>query len=175
MNLIIIHGPPGVGKLTTARSLESSTGYIVLHNHLTFNVSRALFEIGDPRHIELHRELRLTMIKHAAKSDRSGLILTLAYFEPESVDVIREIKSICRTYGVALHSVFLHCDDDELHRRVVLPDRTENGKLDSSHKLGLLLKERRYVPIPDVDTFVIDNTNLESEKTSTLIADRYIG
>ena len=170
MKFIIIHGAPAVGKLTTARCLERMTGFRVLHNHLTFNAARILFDIGDPPHIELHRELRLTMIEHAARSDLDGVILTLTYFEPESVPVMEEIKSVCENHQIALHSVFLHCQEEQLHQRVTQPDRTRNGKLDSSQKLGELLKRHEYVPIPGLETLVIDTSSLSVEETSQFIA-----
>jgi hypothetical protein len=174
MKFIIVHGPPAVGKLTTARCLQRLTGYKVLHNHLTFNVARTLFDIGDPRHIDLHRDLRQTMIEHAAKSDLAGVILTLVYCEPESVAVIEQIKSVCAARGIELLGVFLQCEVDELHRRVVQPERTENGKLDSSRKLDMLLQQHDYVPIPDLETLTIDITDLPPQQTSALIVDRFI-
>ena len=173
MKFIIIHGPPAVGKLTTARCVERATGYKVLHNHLTFNTATALFDVGDPRHLELHRELRITMIEHAARSGLEGVILTLVYFEPESVSGFEQIKAVCRAHEIELHSVFLRCEADELHRRVVRPDRTSNGKLDSSERLGTLLAQHKYVPIPDLETLVIDTTRLPPEKTCQLIVGKF--
>ena len=38
MTLVFIYGPPGVGKLTTARALAELTGFRVFHDHLTVNL-----------------------------------------------------------------------------------------------------------------------------------------
>ena len=35
MKLIIIHGPPAAGKLTTANEIAAATGFKVFHNHLS--------------------------------------------------------------------------------------------------------------------------------------------
>ena len=169
MRLVIIHGPPGVGKLTMARSLERMTNFKVLHNHLTFNPARVLFEIGDPRLNDLHHELRHTMIEHAAKADLDGILLTIVYSEPESIGTIKRIWNLCRKSDTQLHCVYLFCDEDELHRRVEDSDRSENKKLRSSAKLSTLLKEHDYIPIPNSEALMIDITDRDPDSTSHMI------
>ena len=53
MKLIALYGPPGVGKLTIARVLAKTTGYKVLHNHLTIELLCALFDWGSKPYNEL--------------------------------------------------------------------------------------------------------------------------
>ena len=43
MKLVILYGPPAVGKLSIAQALAARTGFRVLHNHLLMDLSHALF------------------------------------------------------------------------------------------------------------------------------------
>ena len=38
MKLLIIYGPPAVGKLTTAKKLSEITGYCAFHSHLAIDL-----------------------------------------------------------------------------------------------------------------------------------------
>lgn len=44
MELIFIHGPAAVGKLTVARELSRQSGVAVFHNHLVVDALLAVFE-----------------------------------------------------------------------------------------------------------------------------------
>lgn len=44
MELVVIYGAPGVGKLTVARELARKTGYKLFHNHLTVDLVKSLFD-----------------------------------------------------------------------------------------------------------------------------------
>ena len=46
MKLIIIHGPPAVGKLAVANEIASSTGFKVFHNHLSIDCDKAGIRFG---------------------------------------------------------------------------------------------------------------------------------
>jgi shikimate kinase len=170
VKLLLLHGAPGVGKLTVAQILAPTLGYKVLHNHLTFNAARALFELGDPNHISLHRRLRNVMLESLLGSQIPGVITTLAYFEPDSVDVIATFKRMCSESDASIVSVYLSCSEDELLRRVQNSERVQNGKLTSAKRLSALLRERSYRPIPGLDTVELDTTNA-SAKT---VADRVL-
>jgi cytidylate kinase len=54
MNLILLYGPPAVGKLTIAKEIARLTGFKVFHNQLTVNLAAAIFPRGTPayRHWE---------------------------------------------------------------------------------------------------------------------------
>ncbi|HET9923983.1 MAG TPA: hypothetical protein VFS98_07675 [Methylomirabilota bacterium] len=59
MKLVVIHGAPGVGKLTTARALAALTGFRVFHNHLTFDLAKAIFDFPTPPFVRLAAAVRL--------------------------------------------------------------------------------------------------------------------
>ena len=49
MNLIILFGPPAVGKMTVGQELSRLTGYPLLHNHMTIDLVTEFFDFGTPQ------------------------------------------------------------------------------------------------------------------------------
>jgi hypothetical protein len=173
-SVILIHGAPACGKLSTARRLAEIRDLVILHNHLTFNLARTFFPIGDERLNALHRELRLVTLKHTLAADLPVIVLTLVYSEPESVAHVAAIRQLCAGYGAALKPVYLRCPKDVLLARVREPAREADGKLRSPERLAALLAEHRYGPIPDADTLILDNGKRTAGEVAALIAARLL-
>ena len=172
--VILIHGSPASGKLTTARKLTEVLAEVeltsILHNHLTFNLAATLFAIGDPRLNVLHRELRLVMLKHALAARTPEIIMTLVYAEPESVEHVREIGDLVTRHNAVLLPVFLDCPAEQLLARVAMPDRAAQGKLQSAERLTQLLASHQYPPIPGADTVIVSNATQSVDVTAEEIA-----
>jgi hypothetical protein len=67
MNLIFLHGPAAVGKLTVARELAHLTGFGLFHNHLTVDALTAVFDFGTEPFICVSRYVSLSFAKqHSA-------------------------------------------------------------------------------------------------------------
>src|SRR5262245_57197679 len=79
MDLVFLHGPPAVGKLTVARELARLTGFRLFHNHLTVDAVTAVFDFGTEPFITLREHIWLTVFAEAARHDVS-LVFT---FTPE--------------------------------------------------------------------------------------------
>ena len=176
--VVIIHGPPASGKLTVAKGLlqqlhgercDGSRPACLLHNHLTFNVARTLFEIDDPRLNALHRALRLTMLEHALNAPFRTIVLTLVYQVPDSVRNVADILALVGRYRAKVQGYYLACPRSVLLSRVTEPDREAAGKLRSADKLGLLLDEHAYPPVPGIGTLEIDNGHTGPEATVAAI------
>jgi hypothetical protein len=168
--VILIHGAPACGKLTTARALAADSEMPVLHNHLTFNAARVLFpKVGDPRLNELHRALRLTMIEHALAGGIEAFILTLVYSEAESAGHVADIRTVLGRHQALLVPVYLACPPEVLFERVVMPDRAVEDKLLSTERLETLLAEHDYEPINDPNTLVVSNANRSARSVAQTI------
>ena len=46
MRLVVLYGPPGVGKLTVGTELSELTGFKLFHNHLTVNLVTSVIHSG---------------------------------------------------------------------------------------------------------------------------------
>ena len=164
--VILLHGPPASGKLTIARQLAARLNAVVLHNHLTFNLARALFEIGDQRLLDLHRQLRLVMLDHAlAPTPESArpvpdIILTLVYTDPDSIANCTEIIRRVDASGAELRPFYLQCSEQTLLERVASASREKEGKLHTPARLANMLAQNRYPPLPDSRTRIVANDDL---------------
>src|SRR5262245_49235368 len=79
MDLIFLHGPAAVGKLTIARELADMTGFRLFHNHLVVDALTAVFDFGTEPFIKLREQIWLTIFREATQRNVS-LIFT---FLPE--------------------------------------------------------------------------------------------
>src|SRR5687768_16916272 len=89
MDLVVIYGPPGVGKLTTAKEVARLTGYKLFDNHASIDVIRRVFDFGDEPFWPLVNRIRFDVIEQAAKRDVS-LVYTCAYVHPDDRDFIEK-------------------------------------------------------------------------------------
>ena len=62
-DLIILHGPPASGKLTTARQISAITDVSIFHNHLTLDVSKSLFAFDTDEFWQLTNEIRMLSLE----------------------------------------------------------------------------------------------------------------
>lgn len=79
MNLVILFGPPAVGKMTVGQELSSLTGYPLLRNHMTIDLVTELFDFGTPQFGRLVPAFRRMLVAEAATSDLPGLIFTFVW------------------------------------------------------------------------------------------------
>lgn len=129
MNLLFIHGPPAVGKLTIARDVAARTGWRLFHNHLTVDLALSLYDFGTPGFIALREEVWLAAIRRALADRLPGMIFT---FNPENSvpqRFIDELFTDVFVRGGRLLSVGLTASEAEIERRIGSTSRKEHRKL----------------------------------------------
>ena len=77
MKLVILYGPPAVGKLTITEKLSEITGFKNFHNHKVLDILFELFGKDKPERRELGYEIRKLIVE---KND-SDVILKKAIEE----------------------------------------------------------------------------------------------
>ena len=79
-NLVVIFGPPAVGKAAIGHELAALTGYRYFHNHLTADPAAALFGWGGERFGRMVDAIRTILLDEAA-ADVSipGVIFTYVW------------------------------------------------------------------------------------------------
>lgn len=75
MKLILLYGPPAVGKLTIAKIISETTGINNFHNHMVLDVINDIFGKENPERKELGYKIRGLIVEEAAK-ERIDLIVT---------------------------------------------------------------------------------------------------
>ncbi len=148
MKLVMLYGPPAVGKLSVAKALEARTGFRVLHNHLLIDLSSALFGFGGAAMTAFTRHLREVSLDAARKEKLNGVILTFVYSRDRD-GYILELWERSEAAGDEVCLVQLTCSVETLEARVTEPSRREFGKLTTitgfREKLGKL--EEPFGPV----------------------------
>lgn len=78
MQLLILIGPPAVGKMTIGRQIAAASDFRLFHNHLTIEPLIEVFGYGTPGFKALDIEFRRRMIEEAARA-RLNLIFTAVW------------------------------------------------------------------------------------------------
>lgn len=76
MKLLILFGPPAVGKTTVGKLLESKTDFKLFHNHMVMDGIMHIFGVGTPSEDRLSKIVRTNIIEEAASQ---GLNLIFTY------------------------------------------------------------------------------------------------
>jgi len=174
VKLVFIYGAPGVGKLTTAQALAALTGFKLFHNHLSFNLVKAIFDFPSPPFGELAVTIRLAAIEAAARARIAGLIFTYVYANPEDDPFVsRVVETVERHEGEVLF-VRLWCDAGTNERRVVAEDRGGFGKIATVESLrGVLARWNLTSAMAGRDTLEVDNTALSADTVARRIAEHF--
>ena len=181
MDLVIITGPPAVGKMTVGKALSARTGLRLLHNHVSLELANRFFDFGTPPFRRLDRTVRFAVFREVAASDLPGLIFTVAldFDDPEDTDYVDEIADIFTAHGARVHIASLSAPLAVRRQRNRGDDRIAEkpSKRDLEFSDGLLVSDEdrfRMVPRPgDLGGrafLLVDNTELPAEA----VADRII-
>jgi hypothetical protein len=66
MTLLVVFGPPAVGKMTVGRAIADASGFRLFHNHHTIEPLLDVFDFGTPPFNRLLGELRQRVLEEAA-------------------------------------------------------------------------------------------------------------
>jgi hypothetical protein len=184
MELVILFGPPAVGKMAVGMELERITGLRLFHNHVTIDPVLRFFEFGTPAFSRLVGEFRTRIFEEVAASDLPGLIFTFVWAleDARDRDFIDRTCEIFRARGAGVHFVELAASLDERLRRneteLRLAEKRPKRDLERS-RANLLALEEGYRLNTDGDFFYpeqwvrIDNTHLPPDAVARRIVDAF--
>lgn len=168
MKLLILVGPPAVGKAAVGRIIAEKTDFKLFHNHMVMDGIMDLFGVGTPSEDKLSKLIRTEVIKEAADA---GLNLIFTYvwnFGSEKGKTnIGAFKEIYETKGGQVIFIELGAPlgirmeraetDERKQTKAHAPDAKRVAYLDSTFN---------YVspkPFPFENYFYIDTTDLSAE------------
>lgn len=158
--MIVIYGPPGVGKLTVATSLALKTKFKLFHNHLTTDLMASFFEIWSDLFWNALDKIRVFMFNMAADNNLD-IIFTFVYESGVKDLLLKKYIDIYEKKGGTVHLVQLTANIDELKKRISNPDRKKYFKLYGVDALeSYLSKINPFLKVSERDSLVIDNTYL---------------
>ncbi|HEY0459517.1 MAG TPA: AAA family ATPase [Pyrinomonadaceae bacterium] len=184
MKLVVIFGPPAVGKMTVGFELAKLTGLKLFHNHMTIDLVLNFFEFGTPPFSRLLNEFRRRIFEEVAKSDLPGLIFTYVWglnLESER-EYIENLCDIFRARHARIFFVELEADLDERLRRneheFRLLNKPSKRDLEFSRANLLNLEENYQLNTDDefyyTENYVkINNTNLSANEAARKIVEKF--
>jgi len=171
MDLVFLHGPVAVGKLTVGRALAARTGLPLFHNHLVVDAVHAVFEFGSPSFVALREAIWLSVFEEAARTDRS-LIFTFAPESTVAIDFPDRAAATVAGLGGRVRFVRLTAPLAVQESRVETPSRREHGKVASLDALRSLRDLGAWnVPEPPAE-LTVDTGERAPEEAARLIAER---
>ena len=141
MKLILLYGPPAVGKLTIAKEIARLTGFKVFHAHLTVDLVASIFPRSAPAYLQLVWDIRFAVFAEAARANIKGLIFTTVYGRDREPFIARCVE-VVESFGGEVCFVHLYCRAETLRQRVVREDRKQYGKITSVELLNETLRNR---------------------------------
>ena len=178
--LVIVVGPPAVGKMTVGHALAERTGFRLFHNHHTIDLVLRFFPFGTPPFARLVGEFRRRVFEEVAESDLPGLIFTYvwAFDDPRDAAAVESYAAPFRARGGRVVFVELEATQAERLRR----NETEFRLAEKPFKRDLA-QSRRQLFETDAryrlnsrgefdgrpDYLRIDNTSLAASSVADLV------
>lgn len=144
MKLVIIYGPPAVGKLTVAKALAKATDFKLLHNHLVSDMVLSVFERNTPAAISLSASIKNLIFETAAKNKQKGIIATFLYDSNKKDQIdqwCKDCLNIMSRYKAKAYFIRLSAPIKTLKKRVLSPSRLGTKKIRSSKKLIKVIRQ----------------------------------
>lgn len=181
-DLIILFGPPAVGKMSVGAELSRLTGLPLFHNHLPIEVVIRVFPFGSDAYNRLVRQYRKLMFEEVAASDLPGIIFTFVWDLNDAddkafIDEIAETFSRARVCFVELFATL----ETRLDRNATPQRLAEKpSKRDAAFSRERLLAAEGEYRMNSAGDFYyperhlkIDNTHLSAEQAAQRIIDHF--
>ncbi|MFT4928585.1 MAG: hypothetical protein ACI8WB_004704 [Phenylobacterium sp.] len=182
-DLIIIFGPPAVGKMTVGKALEAITGFKLFHNHMSNDLALRFFDYEDDAYSSLVESIREQVFKAFLKSDDKGLIFTFVWHLEDNYGA-NYIDSLERL-GYRIHLVELKASMTALIQR----NKSEQRLAEKPGKMNIIDSEKNLIEwtstkrlntnwhdtVPQrFDQYVfINNTSLSAHHAAAIVADTF--
>jgi hypothetical protein len=169
MTLVVIFGPPAVGKMTVGMELERLTGMRLFHNHMTVDPVLQFFPFGSPPFKNLVAEFRRRIFEEVAASDLPGLIFTYVWAldDPRDKDHVDGLVKIFEKRGSRVCYVELQATQAERLVRNDTPLRLaeKKPKRDLANSRAHLLDADQRYQLNTQGSFFYTERHLKIENT----------
>ena len=184
MKLVMVLGPPAVGKMTVGQKLAEITDLKLLHNHMTYELVNNFFNVRETEEGgRLNILFRDEILKAVAKSGLPGLIFTgvVHFGEDNNLDYPTSIIELFESHNAKTEAYVAElCADLDIR---IARSKTENRLInkpswrniqDADELLRRLDSENQFNSmegeiLPFKNHLKIDNTNLQPEDVALRI------
>jgi AAA domain len=152
MKLILLYGPPAVGKLTIAKEIARLTGVQALPCAPHLGLGGGYFPTRHPSFRKLAWDLRYAVFAEATQAHLDGLIFTTVYGRGYREQFIARCIEVVAPCGGEVCFVHLYCQAETLRQRVVREDRKQYGKITSVELLNETLRNWEFQALFEAGT-----------------------
>ncbi len=172
MELYVLYGLPGVGKLTVARELSRlRPEYKLFHIHMLADMLEPLFGFGSQGFVELRDRIWPMVIERAIADGLPGLIATIVFERSVPETMVPNVRDRVVEAGGAVRFVQLVCEKAEHERRLASFERTRHRKLTSVELFNDILAAGQFTTPADLgDILTLDTTRLSGAQAADSIA-----
>lgn len=173
MNLILLYGPPAVGKLTIAKELAILIGYTIFDNHMILNVLSNIFRFDHPSRKKLEKEFRLKIIDEAIKAN-INLIMTGVIVNQNLGFYTKVVQAVEKSEGKCF-IVQLTASEPVLKNRVEHESRKNYSKISTKQDWENFYKDypEMYKKFSNKEHLVIDTTDILPQDAAKIIVNHY--
>ena len=145
MELYVIYGLPGVGKLAVARELERLlSSYRLFHIHMLADLLEPIFGFDGRGFIGLRDRIWPMVIEQAVVTRLPGLITTFVFERTVPEEMVPNVRDRVVRSGGAVRFVQLVCEREENERRLTSPERTRFRKMTSVDVFNRILRSGHF-------------------------------
>ncbi len=127
--LLMIIGPPAVGKMTVGRAVAAQSDFRLFHNHHTIEPLLEIFGFDSEPFRVLNKEFRMRVVEEGA---RAGVRLIFSFVwnvrEQSEADYVRELISPYADADLPISFAELYADLPTRLERNVHPDRLDHKR-----------------------------------------------
>ncbi|ETO26049.1 hypothetical protein RFI_11085 [Reticulomyxa filosa] len=170
---VVLHGSPGVGKLTVAKELVNQVkGYRLFHNHLLCDTLLAVFDFGSESFVKLREKQWLEIFEELCKL-KQNIIFTFAFESTVTSKFIPNLIRLVQEHNGRIIWIELMCEKAALLERVRSDSRQSFKKLtdvklfeDLLEKEHIFSGHKTLLQLKCEHMFRIDNTNKKPSDTA---------
>lgn len=169
---VLIYGPPAAGKFTVATKLAERYDLKVVDNHASVDPALRLFNFGTKEFGELVEEIRVALIRAAARAS-IDIASTLVYGHGEDEAHVAKLCAATESTGGSMHFVQLRPSDDVLEQRVIAASRAATSKVSDIDTLRRMLAQWDVSTPIHSDDLRIDNSEIPADVVCQTIAEAF--
>jgi len=167
--IVYLIGYAGTGKYTIAREIAALTGVVIVDNHLINNPVFSVVGVdgitplpaGVWEKIAGIRRIVLDTIAELARPGASFLFTNELYEEmPVDRRLYEDIAILAAKRQALFVPVILHCEPEELYRRVASPERAVRFKLRNADRTRENIRTNRLLHVDHPNCLELDVTYL---------------
>ncbi|AAZ38020.1 AAA family ATPase [Pseudomonas savastanoi pv. phaseolicola] len=173
--LVLLYGPPAVGKLTVSKELTQHLSAILFHNHLIFDVVANLLP-PDCSFEDCKRftcRLRLSAMELLLECDDRVVVTTFCYRGIDDDWYIDALKVLCQKYQTIPYFVQLTAANEHLLDRAENEDRRAFRKVNSRTCLEDILRNNNNyaASIHAINHICLDTSTLAPWRAALMLMD----